>query len=1064
MAQELTIKITANNDQVLQALKAVTDSMKGLNKEAVQSGTAMQNTFTRIPGVALKAAKAFTQVAQAAAAIAKPMIAYHASLQQSQAAFAAMLGSASAAQTFMNDLRRAAVDNNLDFPQLVTGAQRLMNLGWAARDIIPALVAAGNEAGDQANTFPAMAAAISSSLMIIAGSMTQGMFDALNAITAKVRDTTQQLTQALLAGNIGQALQNMVPPETFAALQAIHTQWTIFITDIQRLLTNLGAGSQSGLQSLANAFLNLLPTILKIGDIMVSLANGTVPILTGVLTVLGKTLEVVTRYSDNLVASFATYVIVSQILGLTRSLTGAYGSLKAAMIAITRITVFQNMISGAIGAIKGIKDLQKAVNALKLAFTSLSKGNVILLALSAVSLIFGDKIMDFIESKLSSPSKDDNSSATEDGKSNRDEAINRSQSALRITEAGIQASARKQQQDLEEKIAALERKKQQNEISLEQYHLGKSGYVYQQQQVDLSASHATLQAVKNTDYQDSTEKNERIAALEQEIAAKAQRLNEQQQNLADIERINAKLSESGLLAGEIGNVNIDLVSKAKEAMGQSLTKSGEEFQQALLDLFAQADDIATKLAAVRGDISSKQKAKLAAQYDTLAKTFRNNGSPEGAQMVEELKQFELLKLDFAQAQKDLELANLALAETQEGFMNDLANGSKTASEVTEDYAKQYKNRTASIVGELQRIIASAGNNAELSAQAKALLKKIAEGTNQMVEAVIKKIDSDLQAEIAKINVDPERTRMQKEDATEDAKRKAHAKTAAMYEKQARQYDAQAKSYNLMTPDEQEQIRKKNSGFDPTALAEEARKRAELNRELAETKTLTDEVSRASSQAFEDGLLTFLTDGVMKCQRLSDAFRNFANTILSEIQRVYAQAITKDIMAMFHIGGSYNSDSGKSSEEKMASGGVIESGYVRGPGTSTSDSILAWIDNHKKAIRISNGEFIMRGSAVAKYGKSYLDRLNRGLVPTELLPRFAAGGSLIDGSTLAALPGPQDIAATLSSGDTNIHLKTVNVTDPNEVGKYMQSRAGEKVLVNWIKNNAGAVRHVLSIRG
>lgn len=58
-------------------------------------------------------------------------------------------------------------------------------------------------------------------------------------------------------------------------------------------------------------------------------------------------------------------------------------------------------------------------------------------------------------------------------------------------------------------------------------------------------------------------------------------------------------------------------------------------------------------------------------------------------------------------------------------------------------------------------------------------------------------------------------------------------------------------------------------------------------------------------------------------------------------------------------------------------GFASGGYVSGPGTGTSDSILA---------RLSNGEFVVRAAAVQRYGVSFLQALN-----TMRLPAFAAGG-------------------------------------------------------------------------
>lgn len=58
-------------------------------------------------------------------------------------------------------------------------------------------------------------------------------------------------------------------------------------------------------------------------------------------------------------------------------------------------------------------------------------------------------------------------------------------------------------------------------------------------------------------------------------------------------------------------------------------------------------------------------------------------------------------------------------------------------------------------------------------------------------------------------------------------------------------------------------------------------------------------------------------------------------------------------------------------------GHAAGGLIRGPGTGTSDSILA---------RLSNGEFVMRADAVRHYGTALLQRLN-----SRQLPRFADGG-------------------------------------------------------------------------
>jgi hypothetical protein len=69
-------------------------------------------------------------------------------------------------------------------------------------------------------------------------------------------------------------------------------------------------------------------------------------------------------------------------------------------------------------------------------------------------------------------------------------------------------------------------------------------------------------------------------------------------------------------------------------------------------------------------------------------------------------------------------------------------------------------------------------------------------------------------------------------------------------------------------------------------------------------------------------------------------------------------------------------------------GHARGGRIRGPGTGTSDSILA---------RLSNGEFVMRAAAVRAYGPALLEKMN-GL----RLPKFAEGGMI--GAAMSAPVG------------------------------------------------------------
>ncbi|OYN81780.1 hypothetical protein [Mycolicibacterium sphagni] len=80
-------------------------------------------------------------------------------------------------------------------------------------------------------------------------------------------------------------------------------------------------------------------------------------------------------------------------------------------------------------------------------------------------------------------------------------------------------------------------------------------------------------------------------------------------------------------------------------------------------------------------------------------------------------------------------------------------------------------------------------------------------------------------------------------------------------------------------------------------------------------------------------------------------------------------------------------------------GFAAGGLQAGPGTGTSDSILA---------KVSNGEFISRAQSVRKYGPEFYDALNRGLIDPLDLPGFAGGGLFGSGFRLGPDIAPPDV--------------------------------------------------------
>lgn len=68
-----------------------------------------------------------------------------------------------------------------------------------------------------------------------------------------------------------------------------------------------------------------------------------------------------------------------------------------------------------------------------------------------------------------------------------------------------------------------------------------------------------------------------------------------------------------------------------------------------------------------------------------------------------------------------------------------------------------------------------------------------------------------------------------------------------------------------------------------------------------------------------------------------------------------------------------------SKRMFAGGGSVAGGVLQGPGSKTSDSLLA---------RLSRGEFVMQAKAVDKYGPAFMEAVNAGRLE---IPGFAKGG-------------------------------------------------------------------------
>jgi len=191
----------------------------------------------------------------------------------------------------------------------------------------------------------------------------------------------------------------------------------------------------------------------------------------------------------------------------------------------------------------------------------------------------------------------------------------------------------------------------------------------------------------------------------------------------------------------------------------------------------------------------------------------------------------------------------------------------------------------------------------------------------------------------------------------------------------------------------------------------------------------------------NNLSTSIADFIKGTKSAMDVVHDFGNTVLSTIAQIVAQRAAANMVnsllgSVFgSIGGAKSLGiSGGFGSTVMADtsswlGGIgslsfADGGSIVGAGTGRSDSIMAYVQDAGKFIRVSNGEFIMNERATAAYAP-LLESLNAG--------KFADGGYIA--------------APTLSSGTAY-------------AGRGSGGMAGSAtggVVVNIINNNGSDVK-------
>ena len=129
-------------------------------------------------------------------------------------------------------------------------------------------------------------------------------------------------------------------------------------------------------------------------------------------------------------------------------------------------------------------------------------------------------------------------------------------------------------------------------------------------------------------------------------------------------------------------------------------------------------------------------------------------------------------------------------------------------------------------------------------------------------------------------------------------------------------------------------------------------------------------------------------------------------------------------------------------------GHATGGFIRGAGTSTSDSIPAML---------SNGEFVIKASSVRKYGTGFLNAVNNGNF-TKIHSRvykFADGGSVVSSVPQETARGMQGLAKNVGASINNTTTMNVALVNNQQeaMKQFMQSPQGQRIMLDFSRGVA-----------
>ncbi len=196
--RELLIKINGDNSGLGNALRGAGEDLKALQEHAKKTGEVFSNLGKKLS----------TYITLPILAVGVAAVKSSADMEMLQASFTTMLGDATKAQKFLDEIKKMAAATPFDTTQLATAAKTLKQFGLDTESIIPTLKQIGDISGGNAEKMSALSLAfgqMSSAGRLMGQDLLQMInagFNPLNEIAKRTGESMSELKDRMAKGGV----------------------------------------------------------------------------------------------------------------------------------------------------------------------------------------------------------------------------------------------------------------------------------------------------------------------------------------------------------------------------------------------------------------------------------------------------------------------------------------------------------------------------------------------------------------------------------------------------------------------------------------------------------------------------------------------------------------------------------------------------------------------------------------------------------------------------------------------------------------------------------------------